>query len=64
MDKRERPDRKRRETKPLDPGSGEGAASALSTLRALERKRDACAPVEEIQPPSAEGRRAPKPGTP
>jgi len=43
----ERSDRKRRESKPRDAGSGEGAASALASLRALERRRDACAPAEE-----------------
>jgi len=50
MEKRvrsDRPDRKRREVKPRDAGSGEGAASALASLRALERRRDACAPAEE-----------------
>lgn len=54
MEKRarsDRPDRKRREVKPRDASSGEGAASALATLRALERRRDACAPADE--PPLA-----------
>ena len=67
MDKRagsERPDRKRRAVKPLDAGSGEGAASALATLRAIEQNRNACAPVEEVQPAPADRRRTgPKSGT-
>ena len=53
MEKRarsERPERKRRDTQPRDAGSGEGAASALASLRALERSRNACAPAEEVQP--------------
>lgn len=57
MDKRarsERPQRKRRDAKSPDAGSGEGAASALASLRALERTRSACAPVEEVQPPPAQ----------
>ncbi len=68
MEKRarsERPERRRREARPRDAGSGEGAASALASLRALERSRDACAPGEEVQPPPAAGRPGgPKPGTP
>lgn len=60
MEKRgrtDRSDRRRREAKPREVGSGEGAASALATLRAIEQDRNACAPVEEVQPP-ADGRRA------
>lgn len=56
----ERPDRKRRESKPRDAGSGEGAASALASLRALERSRNACAPAEEapsVPGPARRGRR-------
>jgi len=50
----ERTDRDRREPKPReaggarDAGSGEGAASALATLRELERNRNACAPAEDV----------------
>lgn len=54
----ERPDRRRREAKPRDAGSGEGAASALASLRALERSRDACAPADEASPVPAQRRRA------
>lgn len=54
----ERPDRKRRESKPRDAGSGEGAASALASLRALERSRDACAPADDSTPEAAPRRRA------
>ncbi len=57
----ERPDRKRRELKERDAGSGEGAASALASLRALERTRDACAPVEEREPGPAPRRAARRP---
>ncbi len=60
----ERADRKRRDGKPRDAGSGEGAASALANLRAMERNRDACAPVEQIQPaPPARRGKGPQPGT-
>lgn len=52
------PDRERRESKPRDAGSGEGAASALASLRALERRRDACAPAEDASPVPAPRRRA------
>lgn len=61
MEKRgrsERPERQRREAKPRDAGSGEGAASALATLRALERSRDACAPADEAPPAAAPSRPA------
>lgn len=54
----ERPDRKRREAKPRNAGSGEGAASALASLRALERSRDACAPADDAPPGPATRRRA------
>lgn len=67
MEKRgrsERPERQRREAKPRDAGSGEGAASALASLRALERSRKACAPVEEVQPPADARRAARKPTGP
>lgn len=60
MDQRgrnERRDRARREAK-SDAGSGEGAASALASLRALERSRNACAPIEQVQPPHPERQRA------
>lgn len=57
----ERPDRKRREAKPSDAGSGEGAASALASLRALERRRDACAPADDF-PLAARRRPARRPG--
>jgi len=66
MDKRarsDRPDRRQREAKPRDAGSGVGAASALATLRAIEQNRNACAPVEEVQPADAR-RPARKPGSP
>lgn len=46
----ERAERRRREAKPRDSGSGEGAASALANLRAMERNRDACTPSEQAQP--------------
>lgn len=60
----ERPDRKRRGAKPRDVGSGEGAASALASLRALERKRDACAPADEVPAAPVPRRRAGRqPGT-
>lgn len=57
--KSERPECKRHDTQPRDAGSGEGAASALASLRALERSRNACAPVEEVQPPPVDGNGAP-----
>lgn len=67
MEKRarsQRPDRKRPEAKPRDVGSGEGAASALASLRALERNRDACAPADEVAAVPVPRRRAGRqPGT-
>ncbi len=53
----ERPDRRQCEAKPRDAGNGEGAASALATLRDIECSRMACAPVDEVQPPPAQRRR-------
>lgn len=41
--------RRRSESGPRDARSGEGAASALATLREIERNRNACAPAEDPQ---------------